>query len=82
LGRQPSDLRLEDLDAAFLGRFLEHLESGRTNSVRTRNSRLSAFRTFFRYAALAEPAFVLQAQRILAIPSKRYEPGSPFLRLS
>lgn len=73
LCRQPSDLRLEDLDAPFIGRFLEHLESGRTNSVRTRNNRLSAFRAFFRYVALAEPAFVLHAQRILAIPSKRYE---------
>lgn len=73
LGRPPSDLRLEDLDAAFLGQFLDHLETGRTNSVRTRNHRLAALRAFFRYVALAEPAFMLQAQRILAIPSKRYE---------
>jgi len=73
LGRQPSELRLEELDAAFLGRFLDHLESGRTNSIRTRNHRPAALRAFFRYVALAEPAFLLQAQRILAIPSKRYE---------
>lgn len=73
LGRAPSDLRLEDIDVAFLGRFLEHLESKRANCIRTRNNRLSALRAFFRYVALAEPAFALQCQRILAIPSKRYE---------
>jgi site-specific recombinase XerD len=73
LRRPPSQLRLEDLDVTFLGRFLEHLESERTNCIRTRNSRLSALRAFFRYVALAEPAFALQCQRILAIPSKRYE---------
>lgn len=73
LGRAPSDLHLEDVDVAFLGRFLEHLESGRTNCIRTRNNRLSALRAFFRYVALTEPAFALQCQRILTIPSKRYE---------
>lgn len=73
LRRAPSDLRLEDLDVTFLGRFLEHLESGRKNCIRTRNNRLSALRAFFRYVALAEPAFALQCQRVLAIPSKRYE---------
>ena len=73
LRRAPSNLRLEDLDVTFLGRFLEHLESGRRNCIRTRNNRLSALRAFFRYVALTEPAFALQCQRILAIPSKRYE---------
>lgn len=73
LQRTPSQLHLEDLDVTFLGRFLEHLESERTNSIRTRNNRLCALRAFFRYVSLAEPAFALQCQRILAIPSKRYE---------
>jgi integrase/recombinase XerD len=73
LRRAPSDLRIEDLDVSFLGKFLEHLESERTNCTRTRNNRLSALRAFFRYVAVSEPAFALQCQRVLAIPSKRHE---------
>src|SRR5437867_11294794 len=75
LGRMPSVLRLEELDAEFLERFLEHLEHDRRNRPRTRNHRLSALHAFFRYVALAEPAFGLQCQRILAIPAKRFERG-------
>jgi len=75
LGRAPSALRLEELDAAFLETFLGHLEHGRRNRPRTRNHRLSALHAFFRYVALAEPAFSLQCQRILAIPAKRFERG-------
>lgn len=73
LRRAPSDLRIEDLDVAFLGKFLPHLESKRRNCTRTRNNRLSAVRAFFPYVAITEPAFALQCQRILAIPSKRFE---------
>ncbi|MBL0159919.1 MAG: site-specific integrase [Bryobacterales bacterium] len=73
LGRQPSSSVSRISMRHSWRRFLDHLESGRTNSVRTRNHRLAALRAFFRYVALAEPAFMLQAQRILAIPSKRYE---------
>lgn len=73
LGRAPSNLRIEDLDVSFLGKFLEHLESARSNCTRTRNNRLSALRAFFRYVAIAEPAVALQCQRVLAVPSKRYE---------
>jgi integrase/recombinase XerD len=75
LGRKPSALRLEELDAAFLEKFLEHLERDRGNRPRTRNHRLSALHAFFRYVALAEPAFSLHCQRILAIPAKRFERG-------
>ncbi len=63
---------LEDLDAPFIGRFLEHLETDRGNGARTRNLRLAAIHSFFRYVALNEPAHVLHCQRILAIPSKRH----------
>ena len=52
LGRAPSDLRMEDLDASFLGKFLEHLEVERGNCTRTRNNRLSALQAFFRYVCL------------------------------
>ncbi len=75
LGRAPSALRLEELDAAFLETFLKHLEHDRGNLPRTRNHRLSALHAFFRYVALAEPAFSLHCQRILAIPAKRFERG-------
>lgn len=75
LGHAPSDLPIEDLDASFLGKFLDHLEVDRHNSARTRNNRLFAMQSFFRYVALCEPALTLQCQRILAIPAKRYERG-------
>jgi len=75
LKREPSDLRLEDLDASFLGDFLDHLELDRRNRIRTRNNRLAALHAFFRYASLSEPAYALHCQRVLAIPAKRYERG-------
>lgn len=75
LGRAPSALHVEDLDAAFLEAFLDSLERDRGNRPRTRNHRLSALHAFFRYVALAEPAFSLHCQRILAIPPKRSERG-------
>src|SRR5207247_6901921 len=67
-----SNLRMEELDEAFLGSFLDHLEHQRRNSVRTRNTRLAALHAFFRYVALSEPAYALNCQRVLAIPAKRY----------
>lgn len=71
LGKAPSDLMLGELDAPFVCRFLEHLEKDRGNSAGTRNARLAAIRSFFRYVALNEPAYALQSQRVLAIPNKR-----------
>ena len=65
LGRAPSALHLEDLDASFLSLFLDHLESGRHNCIRTRNTRLAALHAFFHYAAFAEPAHALQCQQVL-----------------
>src|SRR5215472_17427633 len=73
LGRAPSELRVEDLDAAFLGKFLENLERTRGNCARTRNNRLAALHAFFQYVSVSEPALALHCQRILAIPSKRHE---------
>jgi site-specific recombinase XerD len=64
---------IEDLDAPFLGAFLEHLESVRKNSARTRNARLAAIHSFFQYVSLEEPAHALHCQRILAMPNKRHE---------
>jgi site-specific recombinase XerD len=71
--KAPSQLRLEDLDASFIGRFLEHLEADRSNSVRTRNARLAAVHSFFRYAALHHPEQAALIERVLAIPPKRFQ---------
>lgn len=73
LARGPSDLQMEDLEPSFLGEFLDHLEKERGNSARTRNARLAAIHSFFRYVALKEPAYSLLCQQVLAMPSKRHE---------
>lgn len=73
LGNAPSKLQTTDLEAPFIGEFLDHIEKERGNSARTRNARLAAIHSFFRYVALTEPAHALLCQRILAMPSKRYE---------
>jgi site-specific recombinase XerD len=73
LGKAPSALTLADLDAPLIGAFLDHLERGRANTARTRNARLAAIHSFFRYAALQEPAHAGLIQRVLAMPNKRYD---------
>ena len=73
LGRAPSKLLMEELDASFMEKFLRHLELDRGNSARTRNTRLAAVHAFFSFVSINEPALGLQCQRILAIPAKRYE---------
>ena len=67
----PSALRLEQLDAAPISSFLEHLETARGNSAETRNIRLAALRSFFRFLQHREPAAVEQVRRVLAIPFKK-----------
>lgn len=71
LGTPPSGLTLAALDAPLLGAFLDHLETARGNGSRSRNLRLTAIRSFFRYAAYEQPAHAGQIQRVLAIPNKR-----------
>ena len=70
-GIEPSALCLTDLDAPTILAFLDYLERQRGNRVRSRNIRLSALRTFFRFVALREPESVQIATRVLAIPRKR-----------
>ncbi len=72
-GRPPSKLSVEDLDINMIEKFLQYLERDRGNSVRTRNTRLAAIHAFFQSVAIQEPTLSLQCQRVLAIPSKRYE---------
>lgn len=72
-GRAPSQQRLQDWTASNVLQFLDHLEKQRGCQVRTRNSRLAALRTFMRYVAQEEPAVLAVAQRVLAIPMKRFD---------
>lgn len=72
LQKAPATLDLADLDTEFLGAFLTHLETERGNTARSRNTRLAAIRSFFGYVAVQEPQHAAQAQRVLAMPSKRY----------
>jgi len=73
LGKPPSVLTLDDLDAPFIGAFLVDLETKRGAGVRTRNLRLTAVRSFFRFVSFEEPAHSALIQRVLAIPSKRHD---------
>lgn len=72
LHKPPSRLELEEVDAPLIVAFLDHLEKHRALSVRSRNLRLTAFHSFFRYAAFEAPTHSAQIQRVLAIPSKRF----------
>jgi site-specific recombinase XerD len=72
LHKSPSHLQFEEVDAPLIVAFLDHLEKQRGLSVRSRNLRLTAIHSFFRYAAFELPARAAQIQRVLAIPSKRF----------
>jgi integrase/recombinase XerD len=71
LGRQPCQLDIAELDAPLIAGFLDHLERQRHNSIRTRNLRLAAIRSLFRYAQHRHPEHAEDIQRVLAIPAKR-----------
>jgi integrase/recombinase XerD len=71
LRKAPSELALGDLDASLIGAFLDDLEKRRRNGARSRNLRLTAVRSFFRYAALEAPTHAAVIQRVLAIPNQR-----------
>ena len=71
LRKAPSQLGLSDLNASLINAFLEDLQKSRHNSARSRNLRLTAIRSFFRYAALEAPAESGVIQRVLAIPNQR-----------
>jgi site-specific recombinase XerD len=72
LHKPPSTLGFEEIDAPLVATFLDHLEKHQGLSVRSRNLRLTAIHSFFRYAAFELPTHSAQIQRVLAIPSKRF----------
>ncbi|MGR3761925.1 tyrosine-type recombinase/integrase [Roseobacteraceae bacterium NS-SX3] len=61
------------MDAPLIGRFLTHCEEERGNSARSRNTKLAAIRSFFKYVAVNEPQLLMHCQKVLAMPSKRHE---------
>jgi integrase/recombinase XerD len=67
----PSRLELSQLDAPTITAFLRHLETDRGNGVATRNLRLTAIHSLFRYAALRCPEHADTITRVLAIPNAR-----------
>lgn len=70
-GREPAMLDIADLDADMVAGFLDHLQTDRGNSARTRNARLAAIHSLYRYAALRHPEHAQDIQRVLSIPPKR-----------
>ena len=80
LHKAPSTLALEDIDAPLVVAFLDELEKARAVTARTRNLRLTAIHSFFRYVAFEAPTHAAQIQRVLAIPAKRFQRALvPFL---
>jgi site-specific recombinase XerD len=73
LKRQPTQLEIVDVDADLIGGFLRFVETTRRNGARSRNTRLSAIRSFFKYVAVNEPQLLHHCQKVLAMPCKRYE---------
>jgi integrase/recombinase XerD len=71
--KQPCKLEIEDLDAPLIQAFLDHLERDRGNSPRTRNARLAAIHSMFRFAALRHPEHAALISRVLAVPTKRFD---------
>jgi integrase/recombinase XerD len=72
-GRSPATLTLADFDAPQVLAFLDAIEKQRHCSVRSRNARLAALRSFLHYAALQEPAALASISHALAIPVKRFD---------
>lgn len=72
LHKAPSSLAMEDLDAPLVSAFLDEQEKVRKVTARTRNLRLTAVHSFFKYAAFEMPSHAAHIQRVLAIPAKRF----------
>lgn len=68
-----AELDLSQLDADLIGAFLEHLEEERENTIGTRNARLAAIRSLYKFASLRHPEHAELIARVLAIPPKRHD---------
>lgn len=72
LHKLPSRLNFQEIDVPLIMAFLDHLEKRQGISTRSRNLRLTAMHSFFRFASFEVPTHSAQIQRVLAIPSKRF----------
>jgi integrase/recombinase XerD len=70
--KQPCRLEFAELDAPLIGAFLNHLEHERGNTITTRNARLAAIHSLYRYAALRHPEHMATIARVIEIPAKRH----------
>ena len=70
-GISPVQMKITDIDRDMVLAFLDYLEEDRGNCIRTRNARLAAIHSFFRYAAYQDPRAMAVAGRVLDIPLKR-----------
>ena len=73
IGKAPERLELNDVDAPLVLAFLDHLERDRHNTIRSRNARFAAIRSFMHFAAFKDPTGLPSIQRVLAIPMKRFD---------
>ena len=73
LGKAPTAMQLADMRPELILAFLDHLEQGRKNTVRSRNLRLTALRAFLKFAARRDVAALHDIERALAVPMKRFE---------
>ncbi len=71
--KEPTALQIGDIDAELVANFLTDLEKTRGNGARSRNTRLAAIRSFYKYVAVNEPQLLHHCQRVLAMPAKRHE---------
>ena len=78
-GKAPSQLDFGDLDAPAIGAFLAHLERGRGNSAQSRNARLAAIHSLFRFAALAHPEHAQKHRPGTGHPTQTLRPGADHL---
>ena len=73
LRKPPTKILLNEIDDQFVGEFLMHLEVDRGNSPRTRNARLAAIKSFFKFVSIREPQLLNHCHKIISIPQKRFE---------
>ena len=73
LGKSPNAITLADITPDMIMAFLDHLERQRHNSVRSRNARLAALRSFLKFAAHRDVASLQVIERALGVPVKRFE---------
>ena len=71
--KHPVKMCLDDINASLVLDFLSYLETDRKNSIRTRNARLAAIRSFMHYAAYKEPASLNSINKVLSIPMKKFQ---------